>query len=133
MKRDGDPTDPRDGHERRDIEPAAVALFAAGLVAHALVTILLIGWLFWYFHARVARLDLPASPLAGEKALPPEPRLQVDPAEDLRKMRLEENAVLNGYGWIDRRAGIARIPIERAMELMSERKLGSRSPAGGKQ
>ena len=47
-------------------------------------------------------------------------------------MRLEENAILNNYGWIDRSAGIARIPIERAMELMSERKLQSRSPAGGK-
>ena len=35
-------------------------------------------------------------------------------------MRQTEAALLDSYGWIDREAGIVRIPIERAMELLVE-------------
>ncbi len=36
---------------------------------------------------------------------------------------------LEGYAWIDRRAGIARVPIERAMDLIgSEQKAPARKP-----
>jgi hypothetical protein len=40
-----------------------------------------------------------------------------------REFIQKQNAILNGYGWIDRDKGIARIPIDRAMELMLERGL----------
>jgi hypothetical protein len=51
----------------------------------------------------------------------PEPRLQVAPAADLKKLRAIEDARLRQYEWIDRQAGIAAIPIERAMEMLAER------------
>jgi hypothetical protein len=51
----------------------------------------------------------------------PEPRLQVAPAADLQKLRGVEEARLRQYEWIDRQAGIAAIPIDRAMELLAER------------
>jgi hypothetical protein len=51
----------------------------------------------------------------------PEPRLQVAPAGDLKKLRAIEDAKLRQYEWIDRQAGIAAIPIERAMELLAAR------------
>jgi hypothetical protein len=51
----------------------------------------------------------------------PEPRLQVTPAVDLKKLRAIEDARLRQYEWIDRQAGIAAIPIERAMEMLAER------------
>ncbi len=35
-------------------------------------------------------------------------------------LRAQQRRVLAHYGWVDRRAGIARIPIERAMELVVE-------------
>jgi hypothetical protein len=68
----------------------------------------------------------------------PEPRLQVAPAVDLKKLRATEDARLRQYEWIDRQAGIAAIPIERAMEIVAERAAkGERTsrltkPAGGK-
>ncbi len=34
--------------------------------------------------------------------------------------RDQELAQLNGYGWVDETAGIARIPIDRAMDLVAE-------------
>ncbi len=54
---------------------------------------------------------------------PPAPRLQVDGATDLKTMRAEESAVLEGYGWTDRAAGRVRIPVARALDLVAERGL----------
>jgi hypothetical protein len=36
---------------------------------------------------------------------------------------------LEGYGWVDRQAGVVRLPIERAMELVLERGLPTRPEA----
>lgn len=62
----------------------------------------------------------PVLPEARTPLPPPEPRLQTHPEADLRRLRSEEEAVLDGYAWVDRAAGVARIPIERAMELVAE-------------
>ena len=53
--------------------------------------------------------------------LPPEPRLQANPVEDLRESRASARRALDGYAWVDRKAGRVRIPIERAMDLVAER------------
>ena len=54
---------------------------------------------------------------------PPEPRLQPNPARDLREMRAAEEQLLHQYAWIDPDKGIVRIPIERAMDLIAQRGL----------
>jgi hypothetical protein len=53
----------------------------------------------------------------------PAPRLQPDPARELAEMRAQEDALLHSYGWVDRSAGVVRIPIERAMQLTLDRGL----------
>ncbi|PYX87325.1 MAG: hypothetical protein DMG68_12200 [Acidobacteria bacterium] len=37
--------------------------------------------------------------------------------------RLKEEEILNSYGWVDPKAGVAHIPIEKAMELLAQRGL----------
>ncbi len=37
--------------------------------------------------------------------------------EELAQLRASQQAELHSYGWIDQAGGVARIPIERAMEL----------------
>lgn len=54
---------------------------------------------------------------------PPAPRLQPNPAEDLQTFRATQQAELDGYGWINQSKGIVHIPIDRAMELLSEQNL----------
>ena len=39
--------------------------------------------------------------------------------------------MLEGYGWVNKEAGIVHIPIEDAMRLTVERGLPSRSPDAG--
>lgn len=48
--------------------------------------------------------------------------------EALKKLQDEANAELHSYGWVDKDKGVARIPIERAMEL-TVAELGKKTPA----
>ena len=58
--------------------------------------------------------------------MPPEPRLQVDPRQDLSAYREREAALLDGYRWVDKNAGVVRIPIDEAMKRVVERGLPTR-------
>lgn len=122
---------PGSGYERRDMSLRTVAAFFGGLILSVAVVLLLMAWLFDYFASRAARQDVPPSPLAEARQIPPEPRLQVNPGEELQAMRAEENAVLVSYGWVDRKAGIVRIPIDRVMTLLVRRGLPVRSQKAG--
>jgi hypothetical protein len=62
--------------------------------------------------------------------VPPSPRIQPDPRVDLRNYAESQEKLLNTYGWIDRQNGIVRLPIDRAMELLLERGLPTRSGSG---
>jgi hypothetical protein len=120
-------------HEESDVNLRAIFGFGAGLLGVALVVHLLIAGLFKYFDAREARQPMVDYPIAAaeEHRLPPEPRLQVNPRQDLRDMRADEDDVLTSYGWVDRNAGVVRIPIDEAMKLTLQRGLPARPARQG--
>jgi hypothetical protein len=60
----------------------------------------------------------PPHPLADERDVPPEPRLQVTPSQDLMQHEAEVKKQLTTYGWVDKKTGRVHVPIERAMELV---------------
>jgi len=62
-------------------------------------------------------------------ATPPQPGLLVTEPTVLKAFRDEETQKLHEYGWVDPRAEIVRLPIERAKDLLLERGLPIR-PAG---
>jgi hypothetical protein len=123
---------PSHGHEVSDVRLRPVLSFGVGMLVIALVVLFAMAWMFQYFAGRQARLDVPGSPVA-ERRPPPEPRLQTAPAQDLNAIRAAEDAVLSSYGWSDRQAGIVRIPIDRAMELLAERGLPVRGESRKRQ
>jgi len=45
------------------------------------------------------------------------PMLETNEMGQLREFVTNQENQLNSYGWVDEKAGVARIPIERAMEL----------------
>jgi hypothetical protein len=53
----------------------------------------------------------------------PEPRLEEDERDQLNDVRLNEERELNSYGWVNEKAGVVHIPIERAMQLVEQRGL----------
>jgi len=70
------------------------------------------------------RADLPSvRPEALQRQLPPEPRVQGFPMRDWENFIAEETRKTTTYELVDETAGKARIPVERAKELILERGL----------
>jgi hypothetical protein len=115
-------------HEESDVNIRAIFGFGAGLIVAAAIISLLMWVLLRYFEVREAKQAPRMYPLAAaqENRLPPEPRLQTNPREDLAALRAREDAALRSYGWVDRNAGIVRIPIDAAIKLTLERGLPAR-------
>lgn len=116
------------GHEKRDISIRGALLLALGILAAVPLAMFAMSLLFRFFAQRETRLQPPPiSQVPGEAApLPPEPRLQMFPVLDYRKLRAEEDAALGSYAWADRSRGKVRIPVSRAIDLLAERGLPAR-------
>jgi hypothetical protein len=92
-------------------------------------------WFLFNVFNHEAKVNEPKlSPLATKQLqIPAEPRLQAKVVGDDRtnqpfdsldikeKVFASEEKTLHSYGWVDKSAGVVRIPIDRAMELMVEK------------
>lgn len=61
----------------------------------------------------------------------PQPALQTDPRADLAAFNARQQQALTGYGWVDRDAGIVRIPIDDAMAVIAARGNRAYDPPDG--
>jgi hypothetical protein len=115
-------------HEESDVNIRAILGFGLGLIVVAAAVYVLIFGLFRYFDSREGVKVAAEYPLAASQGRrePPEPRLQVNPRQDLSDLRAKEDEVLGSYGWVDKNAGVVRIPIDAAMKLTVERGLPAR-------
>ena len=119
------------GHEAADADIGPLIKFAIFLALTTFVCAAICVGLYKYLDQREAREKAGRYPLAAGLArpLPPAPRLQNYPFYDLRAFRSEENRVLEHYGWVDKNAGVVRIPVERAIDVLAEQGLPYRSAA----
>jgi len=124
-----DPTSREGGYEATDVVARGVWLTGLGLIV-CCIGIMLIMMLMYHMLQRSH--DAADQTSATQEVVPsvaqspsafPGPRLQVDPAVDLAVLRQWEDQELSHYGWIDRKAGVVRIPIDRAMDLIVQRGL----------
>jgi hypothetical protein len=115
-------------HETSDANVNGIFAFGGVMVIGGAIILLLVWLLFGYFSARQTASGTREFPLAAEQQnrLPPEPRLQTNPRQDLIDLRAGEDAILNTYGWVDKAGGVVRIPIGEAMKLTVERGLPAR-------
>jgi hypothetical protein len=110
-------------HETSDANLRGVFAFGAGLFFILLGTIVGLVGLFHYFAAREDRLkgEIPPLAVGDQGRLPPEPRL-----EGIEKMAKSASspagkpAPSEGYSWVDREAGIVRIPVQNAMKILAQ-------------
>ena len=118
------------GYETRDVSVKVFGMVILGMVG---ITLLGMAVALWYLNTSGERMrardTLPPPLSATLPDAPPEPRLQVNSAADLRHYKADEEAILTTYAWIDAKGGIVRIPIERAMDLVAVRGLPTRSEA----
>ena len=121
--------------ERQDLSARGILAFLAGLVLVCAMVYVVVGAMYHFFDRYQKAHEPPQNPLvqatnsdtrhaAPEDASKfPFPRLETNERGQLNEQRLREEETLNTYGWLDQNAGVAHIPIQRAMELIVERGL----------
>jgi hypothetical protein len=122
----------RHAHETTDASIRNLIIFGAGLTLLLVAGLLVSRAVFQYFVGHQG-LGPPASPFENVRTLPPEPRLQVSAPNDLKQYKVAQEEILNSYGWVDEKAGIVRIPIDRAMDILLEKGFPTRGAAPAKQ
>jgi|HubBroStandDraft_4_1064222.scaffolds.fasta_scaffold134053_2 hypothetical protein len=116
-----------EGYERSDADVRSLLRFGAALAI--LIALVMWGMVHTYnFFAKRESLGPPASPFENQRQLPPPPHLQPQPTTDLRRYCEIEQQELTTYGWVDQHAGIVRIPVDRAMEMVLQKGLPARPP-----
>jgi len=98
-------------HETSDV----TLRLATGLLALAGILLLLLLGLAWLMFPREVKDQRFAQPFPEW----PGPRLQVDPAADMKQFHTEEMRRLNIAGWRDRTANTVHIPIDQAMRAVA--------------
>jgi hypothetical protein len=108
-------------YERKDVDVRALFIVACLLLLSCIAIFTAVAVMMHYFKVHEPAVT------AGQANIPvtrvrdfPQPRLLIKPGASLVELRAAEDADLNSYGWFDRTSGIARIPIDRAMELLLE-------------
>lgn len=112
--------DPAVGHETTDADVKPILKFLLGLGVLLLLVMVGMTLFFNALEARFQRAGKEVSPLVDTAQVPPGPRLQPNPADDLQRLRSWEQERLAGYGWVDQDTGVFRIPVERAKQLIVE-------------
>ncbi len=118
-------------HEESDVNVGAILRYGVGLLVVAAVVHVFLWWLLGVYERQDERAQTQVYPLAAgqQDQLPPLPRFQENPQQEMRDLRAKQKALLEGYGWVNKEAGVARIPIEDAMRMVVERGLPAREAA----
>jgi hypothetical protein len=110
-------------YEQRDLSVGRAVQFLV-VIFFTIIGSLIISYFVFLWVLPNQRADLPSvRPEALQRQLPPEPRVQGFPMRDWENFIAEETRKTTTYELVDETAGKARIPVERAKELILERGL----------
>ena len=111
------------GHEQSDLGIGMLFGSLLVLMIFTAVFAVLMALMWQGLDGRQAERLRPSSPLVETDVTPPEPRLESRSGEIWEQVRALRALQAETYTWLDRDNGIARIPVERAMEIVAERGL----------
>ena len=128
--------------EREDLSSRGIFGFMIGLAITGVVIYFIITGMYTFLDKYEQSQMKASSPLAkpedsamvGARRLPPgyaenrfkdngAPLLEVDERGQLKTFVLDQEKQLHSYEWVDEKAGVARIPIEQAMDMIVKRGL----------
>ncbi len=119
--------EPRD-YSDRDIKLMPLVKFAIGTALFTLLVFAAVRYAMAYWERQARASDAALPELAtSTRQLPPTSLLQVDERRDLAAQRAWEASLLTNYAVLDQTAGVVRIPVDRAMELVAQRGLPART------
>lgn len=131
---------PTESFEREDLSPLGVFYFLAGLGIVGIAIYFILVGMYRYLDAYDRNHQAPMNPMAVTTGINPNVMTQRQIQQQIDKtfpkpileysertqfiQELEkEDQALESYDWIDQKAGIVRIPIEQAIDLMAQRGL----------
>jgi hypothetical protein len=125
--------------EHEDLGTRGIFAFMIGLVVSGVVIYFIIVGMYSFLDKYERSQMTTASPLvtssgAMERVMTQDdvdklfkengaPMLETNERGQFRDFLMDQEGQLNSYGWVDEKAGVAHIPIERAMELTVQRGL----------
>jgi hypothetical protein len=119
------------GHETRDLNTCGIAAIGCLFLISMAVILAIATGVLSLLSGQLPQLAYPPTGLSNAPAptLPPQPQLEAVPGQSLEQLRAQEDKLLSTYGWIDKSAGVVRIPITRAMDIIAQKGLPARSPS----
>jgi len=107
-------------YEVHDAQARPIVVAGLGLAVGVAIVFAIVFFLFHQFTSRPTP-GANANPMSSAGPHPPGPRIEEHPANDLQELRAHEKQVLGSYGWVDKKTGVVRVPIDRAMDLVLQR------------
>lgn len=103
--------------EPRDVSPPLVLWVTLGLFLGMGLSVFIVFGILWWIMPSAAPSQTAFGPNQAETG----PRLEVSPSVNRDLLQRQAEQRLQGYGWIDREARTAHIPIDRAMAILAAR------------
>lgn len=103
--------------ELRDVSPPLVLWVTLGLFFGMGLSVFIVFGILWWIMPNAA----PSQTAFGSNQAETGPRLEVSPSVNRDLLQRQAEQRLQGYGWIDREARTAHIPIDRAMAILAAR------------
>jgi hypothetical protein len=126
----------QESYEHQDLQVSGIFYFLVSLVTVTVICMFALDGFYHFLDRRSRSAEEPVNPLVKHvpedtRHVPrdypqtafPSPRLENDERSQLNGFLTKEYDTLYSYGWVDEKAGIARIPIDRAMDLLVQRGL----------
>jgi hypothetical protein len=123
--------------EHEDLSSRGVFAFMLGLAVSGIVIYFIIVGMYRFLDSYERSQMATASPLVTSKGTISRvvtqadmdrdfkdngaPMLETNERGQLRDFLMDQENQLNSYGWVDEKAGVAHIPIDRAMDVLIQR------------
>ena len=123
-------TPPGAEYEHTDANVWIIVKFLVWLAISAVVIHFGLGLMYGFLieqSKEVGDRQYPMAAPADQRRLPPLPRLQQFPQNELYTFRQGEDAFLHQYGWLNRDQGVVHIPVEDAMRILVQKGLPTRA------
>jgi hypothetical protein len=123
-------------YEDRDLGGRGIIVFLVVLVV-ATALLCLVVWGYYEYRGKIiaaptarSAAELPPSVPTGANELERFKQrhglavaLQTDDVADMHNLRMQQDATLKSYGWVDQKAGLVHIPIDEAMKTLVQQGL----------
>jgi len=110
------------GHEKSEVSVQFIVVSLGVLLVGTFLVALLVVGIFRFFSHTYQTQEMAKQ---SQQQIPPEPRIEVEPWQQLLDVHAREDHVLKSYAWVNKSQGTVRIPINQAIDELAKKGLPS--------